>query len=96
MEWMKIKPDVTLKHPKLQEGVEVSHAKFYPKGIEATYYSAYGDGPPMNPYFGNQMPYINKGKIQFTALVFHSFYGCGATMVISEELANDRNWEEVK
>lgn len=96
MEWMERDPKVSVTHPKLQESVIVMNAVYYPDGLDCSYCSHRPDGEPMIPYFGNQMPYVNKGKINYLAHVVYMYAGCGSTMPLPRSLAEDPNWEESK
>lgn len=92
-EWIHHNPNAVLTHPKLQEGIEVSQFEYHDHGFEMTYVSNHGDGPPMIPRMGSQMPYMVRGKVKYTAMFFFLVGGC--VHAIPEDLAEDAMWYEI-
>lgn len=45
-------------------------------------------------YFGNQCPYMVKGKFRYTCGVVFYPTGSGGTFPLSDEMLNDPNWEK--
>lgn len=95
-EWVKMKPEVRLTNRTLlQEGTYVSNLKHHPEYIEAT-------APCYRPddvsrvmiHFGNQCPYMNKGKFPFSCYFANAIHVGGGCTVLSEHMAQDPNWEE--
>lgn len=93
-EWIKHKPEAFITNRSfLQKGAAIHGFKRNKMLVESTYPSSHPDGQPMI-YFGNQCPYIQKGKFRYTASSIYWPAGCGGGVVLSDDQADDPNWFE--
>ena len=94
-EWIEHNPKACLTNKKfLQQGVMVYDFKKSKNPQQWTYPTRRAGGKDPMIYFGNCCPYIETGYFYYSCGVEYMFSAQGCSYPLSDEMANDPNWEE--